>query len=175
MNHCYFLKFVWQFSILYDLFLSFVFGLCLYLSLCLCLVSIFLTLTDSPNPTAALLTLWFYSTLATKTFPYPILLSTLCKLFLTLPFLFYQVIMCALRVQINKFIFEKVFLDQIPINFFQNWFYYCVPSHISKIAFFFSSHFSSCPYYCQPINKQQTIKHYTNILSNLYKLYSLSL
>ena len=47
MNHYYFLKFVWQFSIVYDLFFSFVFGLCLYLSLCLCLDSIFLTLTQS--------------------------------------------------------------------------------------------------------------------------------
>ena len=158
MDHCYFLKFVWQFSILYDLFLSFVFGLCLYLSLCLCLVSIFLTLTDSPNPTAALLTLWFYSTLATKIFPYLILLSTLCKLFLTLPFLFYQVIMCALRVQINKFIFEKVFLDQIPINFFQNWFYYFLPSHISKILFFFF-----LPVICPvvPIIVQQSVNSQT--------------
>ena len=83
--------------------------------------------------------------------------------------------MCAIRVHINKSIFEKVLLGQFSINFLQNWFYYYVPSHISKIAFFFSSHFSSCPYYCQPINKQQTVKHYTNILSNLYKLYSLSL
>ena len=176
MDHCYFLKFVWQFSILYDLFLSFVFGLCLYLSLCLCLVSIFLTLTDSPNPTAALLTLWFYSTLATKTFPYPILLSTLCKLFLTLPFLFYQVIMCALRVQINKFIFEKVFLDQIPINFFQNWFYFCVPSHISKIFFFFffACHLSSCPYYCPTISQQSNTTLIYSLISTTSTL-SLSL
>ena len=82
--------------------------------------------------------------------------------------------MCALRVQINKFIFEKVFLDQIPINFFQNWFYYCVPSHISKIFFFFF-----CLSFVQLSlllsNNQLTVKHYTNIFSNLYNLYSLSL
>ena len=35
MNYYYFLKFMWQFTILYDLFLSFVFGLCLCLCLCL--------------------------------------------------------------------------------------------------------------------------------------------
>ena len=66
--------------------------------------------------------------------------------------------MCALRVQINKFIFEKVFLDQIPINFFQNWFYYCVPSQISKIFFFFF-----LPVICPvvPIIVQQSVNSQT--------------
>ena len=50
MNHYYFLKFVRQFSILYDLFFSFVFGLCLYLSLSLCRLHIFIfqTMTQWP-------------------------------------------------------------------------------------------------------------------------------
>ena len=88
--------------------------------------------------------LWFYSTLATKTFPYPMPLPTLCKLFLTLPFFLVR-LMCAIRAHINKSIFEKVLLGQFSINFLQNWFYYYVPSHISKIAFFFSVIFPVVP------------------------------
>ena len=50
MNHCYFLRFMWQFIILYDLFFFFCLWslyLCFYLSLCLCRVSLFFTLTQS--------------------------------------------------------------------------------------------------------------------------------
>ena len=54
-------------------------------------------------------------------------------------------LMCAIRAHINKYIFEKVLLGQFSINFLQNWFYYYVPSHISKIAFFFPVIFPIVP------------------------------
>ena len=111
MNHCYFLKFVWQFFILYDLFLSFVFclwSLPLFISFSLSCLHI------SDTHSIPLLTLWIYSAFYTSN----------KKLFLTLPFFF---------------------LSLVPI--------------IAQLL----------------VNKEQTIKHYTNIFSNLYKLFSLSL
>ena len=130
MDHCYFLKFVWQFSILYDLFLSF--------------VLIF-------------------------TFIYLFVFVTLCKLFLTLPFFWVQ-LMYAFTAHINKSIFEKVLFGQFPLTFSKIGF---TPTLVKFFFFFFFCHVPIIAQ--QPVNKEHTVKHYTNIFSILYKLYSLSL
>ena len=101
MNHRYFLKFVWQFSILYDLSLAFAFiylCLCLYLSLCL-----LSCLHISDTHPILLPTLWIYFALCTSN----------QKLFLTLPFFFFFVPIIA-QLPVNK--------EQI-VKYYTNIFY----------------------------------------------------
>ena len=97
--------------LLYDLFLSFVFGHYLYLSLYLCLYLSLPLFWHSPNPTTNTMNLFCFLHQQQKTFP-------------------------------NFTIF---FLSLVPI--------------ISQL----------------PVNKEQTVKHYTNIFSNLSLSLSLSL
>ena len=108
MNHRYFLKFVWQFSILYDLSLAFAFiylCLCLYLSLSLPLfISLSLScLHISDTHPISLPTLWIYSALCTSN----------QKLFLTLTFFFFFVPIIA-QLPVNK--------EQI-VKYYTNIFY----------------------------------------------------
>ena len=111
VNHWYFLKFVWQFSILYDLFflLSLVFVFIYLFVFVFVLSPYFWHSRTHPIP---LPILWFYCTSSKK-------------IFLTLHFFF--------------------FLSLILV--------------IAQ----------------PPVDKEQIVKHYTNIFSNLYKLYSFSL
>ena len=67
--------------------------------------------------------------------------------------------MCAIRTHINKTIFEKVLLGQFSINFLQNWFYYYVPSHISKIAFLFPVIFPVVPIISNQSTKNSQTLH----------------
>ena len=64
MNHYYFLKFVWQFSILYDLFLSLVFAF-IYLFVFV----LYPYFWHLPNPTTDTMNLFYFLHWQQKTFP----------------------------------------------------------------------------------------------------------
>ena len=78
---------------------------------------------------------------------------------------------------IFAFIYLCLYYDTHPILLPTLWIYSAFCTSNKKLFLTFTIFFLSLvPIIAQlPVNKEQTVKHYTNIFSNLYKLYSLSL